>query len=120
MVEYTAYKLQSLGREVKVPKDYAEIAQQLIDLALNSPEKIPKVVREYPSLSNPGILDRLGRLMQVGDTDRKKRVQDALYLRVVIRGLEQITGSVEASERAKVDQLTSDLIELVVEVESEF
>ena len=120
MVEYTTYKLQSLKREVKVLKDYAEIAQQLIDLALNSPEKIPKVLREYPSLSNPGILDRVRRLMQIGNTDRKKRVEDALYLRVAIRGLEQITGSVEASERAKVHQSTSDLIELVVEVESGF
>ena len=119
MAEYITKTLQT-GRQVEVLKESDEIARQIIDITLNYPSRLLSVFREYPSLSNPGILDRIRRLglAHARKSDISK-YQDALYLRVAIRGLERAT-DLQGQEREKAHQLTSQLIDIVQEIENGF
>ena len=82
-METIEYKLKSNpNRTVMVPKDYADKAESLLNLAIERPEDLHDAFDEHPYLSNPGILARVASLTrsEPGSADSLK-LEDEVFLR---------------------------------------
>jgi hypothetical protein len=102
MIETENYSSKSKpGKIIPVPKRYSGEASKLIDAVLNSsvtsspmnsfiPFAREVLDSEHPYLGNAGILDRVVMLINKGtQAGEELTLQDDLYLRVCIKGLEK-------------------------------
>ena len=89
-----------------VPANYAREAERFLRFLREEPQRSPDEVAQFPYLRNPGIL---ARSMTLRENPTSLRLEDALYLRVCMYGLE-IEGRSEVQERIRIMELGTDLI----------
>jgi len=105
-METIEYKLVSNPeKSVIVPTDYASKAESLVKLAMENPRGLIEVVDELEYLTNPGILARTASLAKetVG-TPESLKLQDEVYLRVCMYGVEEKMSGPEKEEATELNE----------------
>jgi len=78
------YQLKSKPGTVRVPSDYAHIAERVVNIAMEHPEMFKNGISENPYLENSaGIIAKIVSVVEAGvGTPEALKLQDEIYLGV--------------------------------------
>ena len=116
-MDITEYQLKSKpGTSIRVPEDYVDNAQRLVDHSLLGMGTLrANIDNHQPYLGNPGIISRARALAEsLSGSDESLRLQDILYLRVCNYSNERKIGGPDHDEAFELD---GPLIQIIEDLE---